>query len=78
MKIIKTKRLQDNVNFVIEYEKDGQLYGLIISAENVVKNYEAVEQLRALDVLKSAPLNPTFSPEFDSDLGYVLTPETHK
>ncbi len=78
MKIIKTKRLQDNVNFVIEYEKDGQLYGLIISAEDVVKNYEAVEQLRALDVLKSAPRKPTFHPEFDSDLGYVITPATHK
>ena len=43
MKIIKTKRLKDNLNFVVEYEEDGQQCALIISAENVVKNYQAVE-----------------------------------
>jgi len=49
MKIIKMKRLKDNLNFVIHYEEDSQQCILIISAENVVKNHQAVEQLRAPD-----------------------------
>ena len=49
MEIVATKRLKDGLNFAIEYMKDGQLHCLFISAEKVVKNYEAVEQLRAAD-----------------------------
>ena len=43
MEIVATKRLKDGLNFVIEYMEDGRLHCLFISAEKVVKNYEAVE-----------------------------------
>ncbi len=46
MEIIKSKILQDNQNVVIEYEKDGTVLGLIISVENIIRNFEAIEKLK--------------------------------
>ena len=53
MEIVSTKRLKDGLNFAIEYMKDGQLHCLFISAEKVVKNYEAVEHGVQADGLKA-------------------------
>ena len=50
MKIIKAKILNDGVNLSIAYELPDQsgIGNLIISLENVVKNYELVWQLKGI------------------------------
>ena len=33
---------------VIEYKKDGSVFGLIISVENIIRNFEAIEKLKEI------------------------------
>ena len=48
MEIVKVKILQDKQNVVIEYKKDGSVFGLIISVEKIIRNFEAIEKLKEI------------------------------
>ena len=48
MEIVKVKILQDKKNVVIEHRKDGAVFGLIISVENIIRNFDAIEKLKEI------------------------------
>lgn len=48
MEIKRVKLLEDQVNLVIEYEKDETMLGLIISVENIIRNFDTIQKMKEI------------------------------